>query len=80
VAATRKRAGGTVKLVFHRVCKMYLSIRFDKYIHKLIILSYKQINTHQFSGLFSRTTWVSRYQKGKTGPDLNETRDDGVLG
>jgi len=27
---------------------------------------------------FSRTTWVSRYQKGKTGLDLSEARDDGV--
>ena len=25
------------------------------------------------------TTWVSRYQKGKTSLDLNEARDDGVL-
>jgi len=32
-----------------------------------------------FNGLFSRTTWVSRYQKGKTHLDLNEARDDGVL-
>jgi len=32
--------------------------------------------------LFSRTTWVSRYQKGKTSDlnDLNEARDDVVLG
>jgi len=34
----------------------------------------------QFDGLFVRTTWVSRYQKGKTSMDLNEARDDGVLG
>jgi len=27
-----------------------------------------------FNGLFSRTTWVSRYQKGKTSLDLNEAR------
>jgi len=33
---------------------------------------------HPFNGLFSRTTWVSRYQKGKTSLDLNEARDDGV--
>ena len=33
-----------------------------------------------FNGLFSRTTWVSRYQKGKTSLHLNEARDDGVLG
>ena len=35
---------------------------------------------HPFNGLFSRTTWVSRYQKGKTSLDLNEAREDGVSG
>ena len=35
---------------------------------------------HPFNGLFSRTTWVSRYQKGKTSPDLSDARDDRVLG
>ena len=35
---------------------------------------------HSFNGLFSRTTSVSRYQKGKTSLDLNGARDDGVLG
>ena len=35
---------------------------------------------HPINGLFSRATWVSRYQKGKTSLDLNEARDDGVLG
>ena len=35
---------------------------------------------HRFNGLFSRTTWVSRYQKGKTSLDLYEVKDDGVLG
>jgi len=34
---------------------------------------------HPFNGLCSRTTWVSRYQKGKTSLDLNEARDDRVL-
>jgi len=34
----------------------------------------------QFNGLFSRTTWVSRYKKGKTSQDLNEAEDDEVLG
>ena len=32
------------------------------------------------NGLFSRTTWVSRYQKGKTSLDFTEARDDGVWG
>jgi len=35
---------------------------------------------HPFNGLFSRITWVSRYQKGKTSLDLNEARGDEVLG
>jgi len=34
---------------------------------------------HQFSGLLSRTTWVSQYRKGKTSLDLNEARSDEVL-
>jgi len=33
-----------------------------------------------FNGLFSRTTWVNRYQKGKTSLDLNKARADRVLG
>ena len=35
---------------------------------------------YPFNGLFSRTTWVSQYQKGKINLDLNEARDNGVLG
>ena len=35
---------------------------------------------HPFNDLFSRTTWVSWYQKSKTSLDLNEARDNGVLG
>jgi len=35
---------------------------------------------HLFNGLSSRTTWVGRFQKGKTSLDLNDARDDGGLG
>ena len=35
---------------------------------------------HPFNGLFSRTTWISRYQKGKTSLDLNDATGDEVLG
>jgi len=35
---------------------------------------------HPFSGLFSRTTWVSWYQKDKTSLDLNKAREGVVLG
>ena len=32
-------------------------------------------HAHPFNGPFSRTTWVSRYQKGKTNLDFTEARD-----
>jgi len=34
---------------------------------------------YSFNGIFSRTTWVSQYRKGKTSLDLNEARNDRVL-
>jgi len=34
---------------------------------------------HPFKDLFSRTTWVSRYQKDKTSLDINEATDGGVF-
>ena len=33
---------------------------------------------HPFNDLFSRTTWVSHYQKGKTSLDLNDARGFGM--
>jgi len=37
------------------------------------------INTlHLINGLFSKTTWVSRHQKGRTTLDFHEARDNGV--
>jgi len=49
-------------------------------LNTLIIVSSVEmlLLLHPFNGLFSRTTWVSRDQKGKTNLDLNEARDDGV--
>jgi len=32
-------------------------------------------HTHPFNGPLSETTWVSRYQKGKTNLDFTEARD-----
>jgi len=47
----------------------------------LVYSAYNTTTTlHQFNGLFSETACVSQYQKGKTSLDLNEARDDGVLG
>ena len=53
-------------------------LRFLK-IKKQISYAVKQ-QPHPFNGLFSRTTWTSRCQKGKTSLDLNKAKDDGVLG
>jgi len=37
-----------------------------------------QQQQHPFHGLFSKTTWVSRYQEHRTILDFNRARDDGV--
>ena len=37
-----------------------------------------QLLLHPFNGLFSGTSWVSRYQKDKTNFDLNKARDGAV--
>ena len=39
------------------------------------LATHTPIYTHPFNGPFSRTTWVSRYQKGKTNLDFTEARD-----
>jgi len=36
-----------------------------------------ELDTHTH-GLFSRTTWVSRHQKGQTNLDFNQAREDAV--
>ena len=42
----------------------------------LIFYAYDpKTHTHPFNSLFSGTTWVSRYQKGKTNLDFTEARD-----
>ena len=38
------------------------------------------LRLHPLNGLFSRTTWVSRYQKGRISLDFNGSRDYGVSG
>ena len=52
----------------------YLRSFLSEQMKKLLLL------LHPFNSLFSRTTWVSQYQKSKTSLDLSEARDDGVLG
>ena len=43
--------------------------------HWILILLWRNRNTHPFNGPFSGTTRVSRYQKGITNLDFNEARD-----
>ena len=52
-------------------------IYIHTYIHVLLLLL---LLLHPVYGLFSGTTWVSRYRKRKTGSDLKEARDDRVSG
>ena len=59
-----------------RMCELLLTLLLLLLLLLLILLL---LLLHPFNGFFSRTTWVSRYQKGKTSLDLNEPRDDGVL-
>ena len=40
-------------------------------------VNYRHLHTHPFNGPLSRTTRVSRYQKGKTNLDFTEARDSG---
>ena len=37
-------------------------------------VTHTHTHTHTFNGHFSRTTWVSKYQKGKTNLDFTEAR------
>jgi len=55
-------------------CEVVLTCEFCAISVLLLLL------LHPFNGLFSRTTWVNRFQKGKPSIDLNEARVDGVLG
>jgi len=50
----------------------------NKILHTQDDVYYKHyylLQLQPFSGLFSRTTWVSRYQKGKTNLDFTGARD-----
>ena len=49
----------------------------DKLAYVYIIITTIQL-VHPFNGLFSRITWLSQYQKGKTSLHLNEARWRGL--
>jgi len=52
----------------HTMCIIYFHWLTNRHTH-----------THPFNGPLSRTTRVSRYQKGKANLDLNEARDNETL-
>ena len=64
--------------------------RLSKYLRKLYLFNFflcHPVQTAEYCYYYytrsmasSRTIWVSQYQQGKTSRDLNEARDNGVLG
>ena len=62
----------------HRCRKNFFNIflllrRFFTFLN--VIFYFSNTHTHRFNGTFSRTTQVSRYQKGKTNLDFTGARD-----
>ena len=63
------------------ICKpsfIQLYSRSCKVMH--LLFNYYRYYYYYYYSLFSRTTWVKRYQKVKTSVDSNQVRDDGILG
>jgi len=83
---TQVDANNTVPLKIHSLPVAATFAIFDEYVTTTAAttttaaLVITQPVIHLFNSLFSQTTWVSQYQKGKTSLDLNEARDDGVYG
>jgi len=46
-----------------------------KLLYAIVTYTHTPTHTHPFNGAFSRTTQVSRYQKGKTNLDFTEARE-----
>jgi len=64
-------------ILFTEFFRQLNSLQKDGYYRQNTI--HVSLPLHPFKDLFSRTTWVSRYQKDKTSLDLNEATDGGVL-
>jgi len=60
----------------------YINAAIDDISATKLIVASKELLLllHTFNSFFSGTTWVSWHQKSKTSLDLNEARDDWVLG
>ena len=74
----------SVRSTLYRVtvnCKLLVPHLNSNPLECILFSQYHYINpisththTHPFNGPLSRTTWVSRYQKGKTDLDFTEAR------
>jgi len=72
-------------LKFSLVGRYFLKLRYILLLNRSSVSTEQQqqlllLLLHPFNSLFCRTTWESQYQKGQTNLDLNEAKDDGVLG
>ena len=75
---------GAGRVCHGSVCSSFVLIRIASccvdrserpHRHVLPLANQSANHTHPFNGLWSRTTRVSRYQKGKTNVDFTEARD-----
>ena len=57
----------------HHRCFGFVNSYSDSEVGNLYLCYYNHLKP--FNGLFSRTTWVRRYQKGKTNLDFTGARD-----
>jgi len=57
------------------VCDSALVLLVLYLLNEYYYFSVSFTQTHPYNGPFSGTTWVSRYQKGKTDLDFTEARD-----
>jgi len=57
--------------------KSVSNCKSDKLAYVYIIIT-TILLVHPFNGLFSRITWLSQYQKGKTSLHINEARWRGL--
>ena len=62
----------------HNFSRQWASLKSILSTHWAVIFTFHTLKTttlQPFNGLFSRTTWVSQYQKGKTNLDFTGARD-----
>jgi len=75
-----------MKTNIEKIIRREFSVEIRKKEEEILLINqvFRRVNSsnviiqqHPFYGLFSRTTGVSQYQKGRTVLDFNEARDNG---